>query len=459
MGAEIGPDGKLYVTRYSNQDIQSLNLPSGSTTFSTYSAAGNMAVPIGMAWAADGSLLVNDCNNNVVKKFDSTGAYKGVFISAGSGNSALSSPNQGLIKINDTAINLSSGSDLSLGRKMLGNSSYDASRSLANGAGHYDQADYTASATNGIQVQNAGGSVNGGASGGSISFGVRLDTSSTGAKSGTVSVTNTYNVSDNGSGVKSFNVTGAVVDNRVVTASSVALGRVFVNDSVSGVSQLSTTGDNDHFTAVTVAGTLFNSASSSGTYELNTSFGSAGHQSGSQSLTITSEGLIGESPLGVSVDYAATVLDHAKGSFAGDSLLKSLVIDFGKVDLNGSVNPRDYSLYNLVTTTGYTNSLDLLSVEGTGDTAKLTTTAASFSDFAAGGLKGFTASLDTSEAGVFGATYRLHVRDSGGVTGALADNYLTLTLQGVVAIPEPNTLVLMIIGGFAVVLFAPRRRK
>ena len=56
-------------------------------------------------------------------------------------------------------------------------------------------------------------------------------------------------------------MTGTVVDNRVVTASSLNFGRFMDSLAQSGTSSLVTSGDDQHFTRITVAGQPFNSAS------------------------------------------------------------------------------------------------------------------------------------------------------------------------------------------------------
>src|SRR5262249_12874056 len=140
------------------------------------------------------------------------------------------------------------------------------------------------------------------------------DYTTTGVRSGSVMFTNTADSGDsfNSSGdVFTLDAGSAVVDNRVVSASTVAFGRVIVGVAQSGGSNLTTSGDDNHFTRVTVNGTLFNSASSTGSYTLNTTFNSTGAISGTgATLTTTGEGLTGESPINVAVPDSATVVDN-----------------------------------------------------------------------------------------------------------------------------------------------------
>ena len=77
---------------------------------------------------------------------------------------------------------------------------------------------------------------------------------STGPLTGTVTLSNTTNSSDpfNSSG-NVITMTGAVVDNRVVTSTSANFGLVHVGAALSQGITLSTTGDDNYYTRVTVA--------------------------------------------------------------------------------------------------------------------------------------------------------------------------------------------------------------
>jgi endonuclease I len=142
--------------------------------------------------------------------------------------------------------------------------------------------------------------------------GLSAPTSSTGQKSGLITITNTdLTSSDAGRGSADGNdmvqVVGTVVDNRIVSASAVDLGAVHFGGSASGGTNLATSGDDDHFTRVTVAGQLFNSATSTGTAAISPTLGTAGLIAASVSLPTTGEQLVGETPVPVSVPYTAQV--------------------------------------------------------------------------------------------------------------------------------------------------------
>ncbi len=151
----------------------------------------------------------------------------------------------------------------------------------------------------------------------------------------------------------------AVLADRTVTATAVHLGRVMVNQTVGGTSNLSTTGDNDHFTAVTVNGTLFNSAASAGSYTLSQNFGSSGLKSGSVTLTTTGEaGLSGQHPINVDVAYDATALTQR-------SIAQSGTVDAGRL-MKGS--SKSFSGAANLTTSGDDDHYTRLSVQGVSGT-------------------------------------------------------------------------------------------
>ena len=154
------------------------------------------------------------------------------------------------------------------------------------------------------------------------------DYANTGSRSGTVTVLNTANSLDPlNSGGNVVAVAGAVVDNRVVSATTVTAGiHAGASSSVTAVSTLSTTGDDNHFTRVTVgtvaapdsngftavggAGTTFNSASATDTRSITSSapLNTTGAiYTGTFTLTTTGEGLAGEAKINVTLPYTITV--------------------------------------------------------------------------------------------------------------------------------------------------------
>ena len=130
-------------------------------------------------------------------------------------------------------------------------------------------------------------------------------------------------------------MTGTVVDNRVVTSTSAAFALIHLGQSV--VSQsitLSTTGADSQYTRVTVpngsnanglavsggANPVFGSPSVTDSRTLGGTPNAAGIISGTVVLATSGEGLAGESPINVSVNYTVPVFSgsaHWSGSGGG----------------------------------------------------------------------------------------------------------------------------------------------
>ena len=172
---------------------------------------------------------------------------------------------------------------------------------------------------------------------------------------------------------------------------------------------------------------------------LNTTTGVAGQQSGSVVIDNLDVTLSGGAGRGVNdaddtIIVSLDVFDHAEASFAGASNQISLTLDFGMVIQGSNLPTLDFDIFNLVDTVGFTADLELDSFLGTGDASILTTDLMTFtggSSLAAGSSNMFTATLDTSAAGAFSATYTLSFSDED-LPGATALADLTLNLMGTV---------------------------
>jgi autotransporter-associated beta strand protein len=149
------------------------------------------------------------------------------------------------------------------------------------------------------------------------------DYTTTGPRTGTVTLTNTSSPADpfNSSG-NTISMTGAVVDNRVVTASIGSFGILHVGTSVSQPITLSTSGGDSYYTRVSVAnagpdangisvsgGTnpLFSSLTVTDTRTISGTFTSPTTINTSIILPTTGEGLAGETRINVPVNYTAQV--------------------------------------------------------------------------------------------------------------------------------------------------------
>lgn len=164
------------------------------------------------------------------------------------------------------------------------------------------------------------------------------------------------------------------------------------------------------------------------------------------------------------VSLTGTVLDPAMASFAsGTTATTSLLLDFGDVNQNASVSPLGFSLYNLMQTNGFTADLALLNiVSSTGNTNAITTTLPSeFYNLAAGNSSAYSASLSTATLGAFQNVYTLQFKsaNNGTAFGADTTQNLTLTVQGVIVVPEPASLALIGVTLVAIGQFISKHRK
>ncbi|HEY2760068.1 MAG TPA: dockerin type I domain-containing protein, partial [Pirellulales bacterium] len=162
---------------------------------------------------------------------------------------------------------------------------------------------------------------------------------------------------------------------------------------------------------------------------------------GAKSGTITVNATSAQVPNATqNLPVSYTVLDHANASFASPTDTNMLTLNLGSFPINSGNHTAGFNIDNLVTTAGFTAGLDLLGVNGTGDTSLLSTNISSFSNLAAGSSDAFQAALNTVALGAYTATYTLNLSDLSSLPGA-ASQSLTLTLTGTVTrIPGDLTL-------------------
>lgn len=306
-------------------------------------------------------------------------------------------------------------------------------------------------------------------------------TSTTGRKTGSVTIDNLDITTGGGNGRGDqdandvINLNVDVLSQRSVTGTEVALGQVIRGATVSGSSQLSTSGSDQERTRINVAttandgsvsatgnGTRFDAASDTGTRDFSATFAAAGEIKGELEFQVSSAeaggGLAGEGAYeSLSIDYSATVFDVSNASGRATSDLNEILIDFGSVDMGIGTLTEDFDIFNLESTADFTSTLDLDSFVLTGaDAAALSTDLALFSSLGAGESESFSAMFDTSNAGFFSELYTLSFSDMD-IAGETT-NSLTLRFQGtVVAIPEPGSAIA--IGMFSLVWLGRRRRS
>jgi len=104
------------------------------------------------------------------------------------------------------------------------------------------------------------------------------------------------------------------------------------------------------------------------------------------------------------------VLDPSDASFASEVDQDVLIIDFG-TRLVGGIVGSAFDLFNLEQTLNFTADLDLDSIIGSGDTGVLGHNLASFAGLDAGTFLSYLASFDTSALGSYSASYTLNLSD------------------------------------------------
>jgi fibronectin-binding autotransporter adhesin len=228
-----------------------------------------------------------------------------------------SGTNQTLVLAYNTISALSSSTSSVTGFRVMQGQSTTTAVNLLN-AGP-DATGYSLSPSAGLSLVSGSTGTLAGSGTQAITFGY-VSTAATGARSGTVSFTNTGNSGDAGGSVS---VSGAVVTDRVVTASVVDFGLVHLGASGTGTSTFTSTGSDNDFTRITVGnGTgggltvsgssdfVFNGSGGSSRTVAGT-FATAGALSGTISLTNASAEaggtLPGQVPGTTGLAYSASV--------------------------------------------------------------------------------------------------------------------------------------------------------
>lgn len=299
--------------------------------------------------------------------------------------------------------------------------------------------------------------------------------------------TSLSNISYGGSGTAAGNGVFLSVYNLaaagISSGTSLNLGTVLKNTSLSQALTISNTAPSGSYSEKLDAafGSVTGLASGSGSVSLlaagdsssalsiSLASGSAGLAQGTAQINFTSNG-DGTSGLGTAslgsqtVSLTATVLDPALASFAsGSAATTSWTVDFGSVNQNAGVSPLGFSLFNLMQTSGFTADLALIDIDSTAATnPELTTSLSStFSSLLAGSSNAYTASFSTATLGSFENVYVLRFKSSNNGTVYTADSTqdLTLTVKGIVVVPEPQAVVLAGVGAAAAAWLFRRRRS
>ena len=140
-------------------------------------------------------------------------------------------------------------------------------------------------------------------------------------------------------------------------------------------------------------------------------------------------------------DAILLVLDHSDGLFVGGNT--TLELDFGNV-LLGSSPSLGSGIHNKAGE--FRAGLELDTIDELDPDGKFSTDASPFFNLAAGSESFFDVFVDTSMPGSFIAQYSFGLSDFDGIHGSIAGQTLTLNVLANVVIPEPSSLVLLVMG-------------
>jgi endonuclease I len=298
-----------------------------------------------------------------------------------------------------------------------------------------------------------------------LSVSLNAATGTTGLKTGTIVIDNTDIAPSSaaGEGLNDGNdtitVNGSVVDNRSITTTAAAFGRVLIGANVTTGTTLDSPGADSSNTRVTVKAAAsaadangafittgvdqtFNGTLITAIRTVQANFASTGSKAGARSFTVQGEGLTGEVVAGVSVSYSATAVDHSNASFTAVTNSDAQAIDFGYVPSGFAARTASFDIYNLASGSGalLTASLDVDSAASGGST-QVTTNIAPMTVAAGVSPLNFIATYTPTTAGAVNNTQTIAVSDENipGATNNAVSPVLTSTAYTVTAATFPNT--------------------
>jgi hypothetical protein len=192
----------------------------------------------------------------------------------------------------------------------------------------------------------------------------------------------------------------------------------------------------------------------------------AGAKSGSVQVNFASngDGTSGLAPLALdpqTVSLTATVLDPALPSFSLLSTLTSGTVNIGSFNQNTGVHSAGFSIFNLLSDPTYTADLTLLSITDIGtpsNSLSINLTGTAFGNLEAGQTSNWLASLSSLTTGSFTNQYQFNFESSKSGQSLGGPQSMTLTVTGIIVVPEPGSVALAGIG-IAAAAYALRRRR
>jgi hypothetical protein len=136
-------------------------------------------------------------------------------------------------------------------------------------------------------------------------------------------------------------------------------------------------------------------------------------------------------------------------------------VDIGSFNQNTGDHTKSFSIFNLFTDPTYTADLRLLTITDIGTPSgslSIDLTPALFGDLLAGGTSNWLASLSSATTGMFSNQYQLNFVSAKNGQSLGGPQSMTLTVTGVIIVPEPGAFALAGIG-IAAAAYAYRRRR
>jgi autotransporter-associated beta strand protein len=255
-----------------------------------------------------------------------------------------------------------------------------------------------------------------------------------------------------GSFLRTASVTGST------TISSSGLNASTANATLGSFSGTSTNG----FSLATLDSPTFNggTSSQSALYTLSGSAASAGDITGSFTSNVSAE-LGSIDP--VTVSLVGTAYDPATAVLAsgGSAVGNAWTISLGEFNQGaGFSTPWDFAISNLLASNLYTADLvlDSFSVTSNSGAIFMDLSGTSFQTLSAGGTNPFTAWMSLANTGTFTNVYQLNFASAKNNQTLGGSQNVTLTVTGIIVVPEPGALALAGIG-IAAAAYAYRRRR